>query len=88
MSQPNNPPAFPRAEQVFVDPYDDGVRKRLTTEASGMSLRDWFAGQALALGGEFFHNIDDHSDPPNVAEHCAVSAYAIADAMLKAREAK
>jgi methylmalonyl-CoA mutase N-terminal domain/subunit len=45
---------------------------------AGMSLRDYFAGQAFALGGEWFHN----SGSTNVAE----TAYEIADAMLKARE--
>ena len=46
---------------------------------NGMSLRDWFAGQALAgwLAGET--TPDDHS--------AARYAYAVADAMIAAREA-
>lgn len=48
----------------------------------GMSLRDWFAGQALAgycaREGSFIRN------PADVAKE----AYADADAMLKASEAK
>lgn len=47
-----------------------------------MSLRDWFAGQALANG-----NIEDHSGP-EWADRVAEQAYRIADAMIKAREAK
>ena len=53
----------------------------------GLTIRDWFAGQALALSGEFFHCIDDHqNDPPNEVKHTAFIAYAIADAMLQERE--
>lgn len=50
----------------------------------GMTLRDWFAGMAMqAL-------LPDVSNPPD--EHwkygVALDAYAMADTMLKAREAK
>lgn len=56
-------------------------------EFRGMSLRDWFAGQALALGGEFFHCIDDHqNDPPDEVKHTAFIAYLIADALIAERE--
>jgi hypothetical protein len=46
----------------------------------GMTLRDWFAGQALAglLGNSNY-------GPPNSKED-ANMAYLIAEAMLKARE--
>ena len=55
--------------------------------ASGMMIRDEFALGALALGGEFFHCIDDHqNDPPDEIKHVAFIAYAIADAMIKERE--
>ena len=48
----------------------------------GMTLRDWFAGQALAgMGVECTSDEFCHS---SVAE----CAYAYADAMLKAREVK
>lgn len=50
----------------------------------GMTLRDWFAGQAvmgLAIG--YWNNVNFGK-----AENLAEAAYEIADAMLKAREAK
>lgn len=48
--------------------------------AWGMSLRDWFAGQALAWClSEFSGNAEDMKQP-------AEAAYQIADAMLRARE--
>ena len=42
---------------------------------NGMTLRDWFAGQALASGG---------SAPSN--DGTATWCYEMADAMIKARE--
>lgn len=60
----DNPPAFPNA-------HDNGW-------AEGMSLRDWFAGQAIAA-----------SDFMNIAGwthlELAQYAYSLADAMLAAR---
>jgi hypothetical protein len=60
---------------------------------SGMSLRDWFAGQALAR----IDIADAHDEEPETLptetlmlwiEWQARYAYAVADAMLKAREEK
>jgi hypothetical protein len=49
---------------------------------TGMTLRDWFAGQALAsMGVEYTDSAECHA---SVAE----CAYRYADAMLKAREVK
>ena len=58
-----NEPAFPTAGKAFEFP--------------GMTLRDWFAGQALAILG----------DPSVDAGYEAVAAcvYKFADAMLKER---
>jgi hypothetical protein len=47
------------------------------SSATGMTLRDWFAGQALA-GAEL-------NMPPSLT---AADCYALADAMLEARKAK
>lgn len=48
----------------------------------GMSLRDWFAGQALT--GWMFEIPNNTSWPIDAAKQC----YAVADAMLAARGAK
>jgi hypothetical protein len=67
-------PAFP---QPYVAPPAD---------AKGMTLRDYFAGQALAggleQGVEDDMNVNWWHDPSKIAKR----AYAIADAMLKARD--
>jgi hypothetical protein len=66
----NGGPAFPI-------PYDD--RPHAYEAHPGMTLRDWFAGQALA--GQL-------SDGAGVwpAKDCARFSYAFADAMIEARK--
>jgi len=67
-------PAFPTPVQHSPDSPGAGWRE----DYPGMSLRDWFAGQALAgplASGP--HNCDQHG--------LAHYAYLHADAMLKAR---
>lgn len=78
-------PAFPvpasDARNVFDEP--DGNKHK-----PGMSLRDWFAGQALQGCLAYSHvnpmigNYHENCSVLTVAQH----SYAIADAMLKARE--
>jgi hypothetical protein len=68
-------PAFPRPAAF------SNAERTACTEQDGMTLRDWFAGQALAgllRDGIDVHGIDDS----------AYLAYEMADAMLKAREVK
>lgn len=68
-------PAFPR-------PQSRGSSGTVTAEAqSGMSLRDWFAGQALAgvMSGRATINADGWVPQ---------AAYRLADAMLAARDAE
>ena len=51
--------------------------------SSGMSLRDWFAGQALVAGGTGrMPGAIEVVNPHDVAKKC----YTYADAMLRARE--
>ena len=77
MSAPINDggPAFPHFK---TDPYSSKVE---ICPQGGMTLRDWFAGQAVS--GLYADNdfIRSHVD-------AAKCSYALADAMLKAREAK
>lgn len=51
---------------------------------SGMSLRDWFAGQALA--GELAAQDGDGFWSDESAQTLAERCYLVADAMLKAKE--
>lgn len=71
-----NPPAFPLAVPLQYQFAHDG-----------MSLRDWFAGQALpAIARICISDTDAHD---NYAQYCATRACRFADAMLAARgEAK
>jgi hypothetical protein len=66
-------PAFPIADV----PYPNG---NVQHGWNGMTLRDWFAGQALA-------GLTADPDMPTFHK-CAEIAYACADAMLRAREVK
>ena len=70
MSKPNNPAAYP---------LDPSLNPDLERHA-GMTLRDWFAGQAIAsLAGRMFREEVYESD-------IARWAYTVADAMLAERE--
>jgi hypothetical protein len=73
-------PAFPISERMADGSY--------YCSHQGMSLRDYFAGQALA--GIFTHLIvsrasDQDLDPATLATAYARGAYGLADAMLLAR---
>lgn len=66
-------PAFPEA--IAVGPAGD-----VYPGMGGMSLRDWFAGQALA---GYIANAEFGGSKSSIV---AVDCYGLADAMLKARE--
>lgn len=53
---------------------------------AGMSLRDWFAGQALAGLIASGRSAYDLADSDQQAAYAAFRAYTAADAMLAARE--
>jgi len=68
-------PAFPM-------PTGYEPRENLTTHFNeGMSLRDWFAGQALTIARD-----NCRQRGVDTAGNVAIGAYAIADAMLAERE--
>lgn len=74
MSAPHNPPAFP-------------VQWDYAANETGMTLRDWFAGQALSYAA--FYAVDSESHPMRQdflpEEWAARMAYSFADAMLAER---
>lgn len=76
-------PAFPvfRNHAMWSDTKGGYVDKYLPE--GGMSLRDYFAGQALIAITQVDH-VDGMGDP----ERHAARAYEYADALLKAREGK
>lgn len=84
MSKEDGGPAFPISLPGFGD-----------NGASGMSLRDWFAGQALTAlltddRGAPFKHPNTNQPAKSFEKNChfeASVAYRYADAMLKAREA-
>lgn len=73
MGKPENPPAFPN------DP-----RTQLGDAYQGMTLRDYFAGQALA-GLMSAQDSAGTWTGAGAEENAAVNAYAAADAMLAHR---
>jgi hypothetical protein len=73
-----NPPAFPRSMISSNGPFDSSTY----SNGYGMDLRDYFAA-SFVESGHVFKIISDGNTPELVAEQ----AYALADAMLKVREA-
>lgn len=74
-------PAFPSVVR-----RSDGS---LVSQHDGMSMRDWFAGQALIGCLAYSHYNESWGDYHNNGSHAdlARKCYAQADAMLAAREA-
>ena len=76
----DNPQAFPKPTAI-VDHYvtRGGAPTRKEIEcAEGMTLRDWFAGQALAM-------LPHIGETTLLWDEWAHEAYALADAMLTER---
>ena len=73
-------PAFPQN-------LPDDFVWRLPGDPGGMSIRDWFAGQALA-GVWAGRETDFVRISAPTTTDVSVACYAIADAMLKARNIK
>ena len=70
--------AFPTTVTDYVD--DNG--KQWNHYETGMTLRDWFAGQVVGV----ISNLKGAREGVGPAERLAEGAYMIADAMLKERE--
>jgi hypothetical protein len=75
----NNPPAFPHVADILQFDGNSVTVKSLTQ--NGMSLRDYMAAKAMQ---GYCADTDYKKDCGQ--EDTAISAYAMADAMLKARE--
>lgn len=74
-------PAFPQHQFV---PTGGGAGH--WHQAGGMTLRDWFAGQALAGWLASFTDTPSHpGEKPETAARTAAVSYALADAMLTER---
>lgn len=87
-TQPDNPPAFPQTG--VVNPVSHG-NAWASEPHPGMTLRDWFAGQALAgiiTAPDQWTADRDASAPIQTWGDLASASYQAADAMLRAREAK
>lgn len=79
---PDGGPAFPAPNYaVHSDTSKETILKLADTQ--GMTLRDWFAGQAI----EVVTNLSQRGDGSWDANDVAAGCYSIADAMLAARKA-
>jgi hypothetical protein len=74
----DNPSAFPSEGEGHGNPR---------YHSPGMTLRDWFAGQAVAgrMANPSGSPAMEHADALGIAEIVAEECYLIADAMLAAR---
>ena len=83
MSVPiNDAPAFPC---VYYSEPIGSIGPQLTIKG-GMTLRDYFAAAALPVAWKAYESFAVIGDNPN--QEISKSAYQIADAMIKAKEAK
>lgn len=73
-------PAFPGIEKSIYDHGPSREPSIVEEPTPGMSLRDYFAAQSLGVFSA------EHWPTTADAEHIAGIAYAIADAMLAARQ--
>ena len=79
-NKPNNPNAFPIALKDNSNPF--------RSDASGMSLRDYFAAKAMQgmlANSEHVQTLMGNNPNP-LPDYVAILSYNLADAMLKQRE--
>ena len=79
MSKDTGGPALPT-------PHYTNANGEVQWGADGMSLRDYFAAKAMAAQIVAIGGLDNGNN--NLALELAVCSYAVAEAMLKARETK
>jgi hypothetical protein len=73
----NNPPAFPgKQKALLIKSEHSDIAKEYEIDQNGMTLRDYFAAKAML-------RISVNTSYEDLAK----TAYKIADAMMKAREA-
>lgn len=75
-------PAFP-CEYVLHKPGAVGNDVAIKAQAEGITVRDWFAGQAMA---GLYGGVDSFKNLPEDMRVDAQTFYQIADAMLEARK--
>jgi len=91
MTKNDGGPAFPQAP-AMIDRHMGGQMYEPMEAAGGMTLRDWFAGQALescydaAPSGPFAWIARLWHGPDLSSEDIAQACYEQADAMLKERD--
>ena len=75
-------PAFPHHRIEYYGGWEEN------TKLAGMTLRDWFAGQALAgiMGPNYDWFTSGSEETGSRAHEAAFFAYSLADAMLEARK--
>ena len=87
MAKETGGPAFPQTKQQFQGDHGGG-RFVAVSLSDGMTLRDWFAGQALSgwlasYGDQAEHPAANESN--EYSERVAKLSYALADAMIAER---
>lgn len=83
-AQDNGGPAFPSPGRLEQNPFSHFPQAVIHGDSKGMSLRDYFAAKAMH---QFLHGavIPVGYDPTKDFASLSALAYAMADAMLKAR---
>ena len=85
----NNPPAFPgKQKALLIKSEHSDIAKEYEIDQNGMTLRDYFAAKAMQtyLADKDLIDMFIYMNA-DVKEQVALTAYQMADAMLKAREA-
>lgn len=77
--------AFPQANHDAYGMGPGTIDGTQVFDVQGMTLRDWFAGQAIAAGWQVAMDFRPTDDSMSPEQYCAGQAYAIADAMLAER---